>query len=113
MALTKPPPYYFWVSLALFAGVATLGTCGVVYYVGLVTAGNISGANSVALTSARELEKLLGDQKGPILSVAQQIELNPHWPSFNAKFEALAVTIAQVEDLDSISQNGSIYLIGP
>ena len=48
---------------------------GSVYYANSVRNSNIGSAFSIADTSARALEKLLDDQKGPILQAATAVNM--------------------------------------
>ena len=61
--------------MAILVMLETLGVVGSIYYARSVRNSNIGAAVSIADTSARALEKLLDDQKGPILQVATAVAM--------------------------------------
>ena len=74
-ALLQPPPYYFYIALVVLLILETLGVVGSLYYAQSVRNSNIDAATNIALSSARDLEKLMDDQKGPILQVATAVAM--------------------------------------
>ena len=97
---SRRPHYYLWVALALLAVAETLGVVGSIYYIKSVQASSVSSATSVALTSARALEKLLDEQQAPILFLAAAIAMVSGLGGLGDEQQApilfLAVAIAMV-----------------
>eukprot|EP00798_Chlamydomonas_sp_ICE-L_P005109 gene5109-34911_t len=106
-------PAYFWIAFGVFAIIETLAVVGCVYYTRSVRDDNIRVATSVAISSSRALEKLVDDQKAPILSLTALVELDPHWPTFNQSFNSFAFSIYEDWNIASILQNKSIILQPP
>jgi hypothetical protein len=67
-------PAYFWMSLGLFICIETLAVVGSVYFALSVRNTNINNARDVTSESARYLEKLLYDQRAPVLSLAHWVK---------------------------------------
>ena len=74
-ALLQPPPYYFYIALVVLLILETLGVVGSLYYAQSVRNSNIDASTNIAMSSARDLEKLMDDQKGPILQVATAVAM--------------------------------------
>ena len=73
--LIQPPPYYFYIALALLIILETLGVVGSIYYAKSVHNSNIDAAIQIASVSARNLEKLMDDQKAPILQAVTMVTM--------------------------------------
>lgn len=67
-------PSYWWIALSLFLALEAIAVVGAVYYTRSVQYSSMSQVTEVAKTSARALEKLLEDQKAPILFLSTLIQ---------------------------------------
>ena len=84
------PARYLWRSLLVFAILETLLITASFYFIQGLANQNQSSAAEVASVSARRLEGLVNSQQAPIYAMASHVQLNPHWPSFNSSFDAIA-----------------------
>ena len=67
-------PSYWWIALSLFLTLEAMAVVGAVYYTRSVQYSSMSQVTEVAKISARALEKLLEDQKAPILFLSTLIQ---------------------------------------
>ncbi|PNH06725.1 Mitogen-activated protein kinase kinase kinase 11 [Tetrabaena socialis] len=70
-------------------------------------------AAEVAGTSARAIETLLDHLVAPMLSLANYVHVEPHWPTLNASFDQFARAVYTEFNIEGILQDNSVILLGP
>ncbi|GLC33042.1 hypothetical protein PLESTB_000377300 [Pleodorina starrii] len=94
-SLFRQVPSYIWIALGVLVVAEALAVTGAILYARSVNRDARRAAADVARSSARSIETVLDRLIAPVMSLANLVHLEPHWPTVSAHFPVFSDAIYQ------------------